>query len=189
MSFPVVPLESIPTHGLTVDIGDWARAACGEGLGGTTTRVGGRIEIVRTGRRIAVRGALEGAATVVCDRCGEPLPLVAAGEVDCLYLPVDEIAAAPVDGEELEEAPEHGEYDGVALDLAHVVREFFALERPVRVLCADADPTADAACHARFRARAVTKPADGLVARPGDDVGPPAPDPRLAALKGVKPTH
>lgn len=174
MSFPVVPLESIPTQGLTVDVGDWARAGCGEGLGGEVTAVGGRLVVTRSGRHIVVRGALSGAATTRCDRCGEPLHLSVSGDVDCVYVPVDELAQRE-DEEPPEDAPEQGEYDGVALDLAHVAREFFALERPARMLCADLDPAADAACLARFRARA--------------NLGPSEPDPRFAALKGVKPTR
>jgi uncharacterized metal-binding protein YceD (DUF177 family) len=175
VSFPVVALESIPAHGLSVVVQEWARVACGEGLGGTPTAVGGTLDVRRVGRHILVSGALDGAAIVPCDRCGEPLALTVAGEVACEYLPVDEIAAAPVDSDEPEDAEpgDQGEYDGVALDLVHVVREFFALERPARVLCADLDPAADAACLARFRARA--------------GVSPPEPDPRLAVLKGVKP--
>ncbi len=176
MSFPVVLLDSIPTHGLSVDVSDWARAACGEGLGGSPSRVGGHLEITRTGRHILVRGDLEGAATTACDRCGEPLHFAVAGDVDCVYLPVDELAQREQSEEEApEDAPEQGEYDGVSLDLVHVVREFFALERPARLLCGDLDPAADAACLERFRARA--------------NLGPPEPDPRFAVLKGVKPTR
>lgn len=178
MSFPVVSLESIPTHGLNVDVSDWARAACGEGLGGAPSHVGGRLAIFRNARHIVVRGQIEGAATSACDRCGEALQLSVSGDVDCVYVPVDELAASTkdVDADDTpEDAPEQGEYDGVALDLVHVAREFFALERPVRLLCADLDPAADAACLARFRAKA--------------NLGQPEPDPRFAVLKGVKPTR
>ncbi|MDP2317298.1 MAG: DUF177 domain-containing protein [Pseudomonadota bacterium] len=175
MSFPVVPLESIPTHGLTVQVQDWGRAACGEGLGGEAGAVSGHLVVTRQGRHILVSGTLEGSATVVCDRCAEPLRFTVAGEVDCVYIPRDEVAAQPVDEEPPEEAREEGEYDGVELDLVHVVREFFALERPARILCGDLDPAADAACLERFRTRAALAPAP--------------PDPRFSVLKGVKPTR
>lgn len=175
MSFPVISLDSIPTHGLTVQVQDWARGGCGEGLGGASTAVGGQLVLTRTGRHIIVRGQLQGSANVACDRCGELLAFSIAGEADCAYLPADEIVATPNEDDSPEEPPDHGEYDGVALDLVHVVREFFALERPVRILCADTDPTADAGCLARFRVRA--------------DLAPPQPDPRFAVLKGVKPTR
>jgi uncharacterized metal-binding protein YceD (DUF177 family) len=143
-------------------------------LGGEDPAVGGHLSVTRTGRDIVVRGALSGEATTRCDRCGEARRLSVSGDVDCVYAPVGALARGD-DEEPPEDAPEQGEYDGVALDLVHVVREFFALERPARLLCADLDPAADAACLARFRARA--------------HLGPSEPDPRFAALKGVKPTH
>ncbi|MDP2306352.1 MAG: DUF177 domain-containing protein [Pseudomonadota bacterium] len=175
MPFPVIALDSIPTHGLAVQVLDWARVGCGEGLGGECTSVSGHLEVSRKGRHIVVNGQLAGAATVICDRCGEPCHFSAAGAASCVYLPFDEIAATKVDEDSQEEALDHGEYDGVALDLVHVVREFFALERPARVLCADFDPAADAACLERFRSRA--------------DLSRDQPDPRFALLKGVKPTR
>lgn len=173
MSFPIVALEAIPNPGLSVVVREWAVAPCGEGLGGAATRVEGELTLTRSGRRIVVDGRLAGAATVACDRCGEPLPLEIDGHVSCTYVPVSELA--PKDTEEDDEAAEpaeESEYDGVSLDLVHVVREFFALERPVRVLCADFDGAADPECHARFRGRA--------------HLAEPEPDPRFAALKTVK---
>lgn len=175
MSFPTISLDSIPTHGLTVQVVDWARVGCGEGLGGECTSVSGRLEVSRKGRHIVVSGELAGAATIICDRCAEPCHFSVGGVVGCVYLPFDEIAVTTIDEDAPAEPPDHGEYDGVALDLVHVVREFFALERPARVLCADFDPAADAACLQRFRARA--------------DLPPDQADPRFAVLKGVKPTR
>ncbi len=176
MSFPVIQLDSIPTHGLRVEVAGWALVGCGEGLGGAPTRVGGRLEITRAGRRIVVQGTLDGAADTACDRCGQPSHFAASGDVDCVYVPVDEVVERGEDAEPpADDAPDEGEYDGVSLDLVHVVREFFALERPARLLCADVDPAADAACLQRFRALA--------------NLGPPEPDPRFSVLKGVKPTR
>lgn len=174
MPFPVVALEAIPNQGLSVAVRAWAEGACGEGLGGVTSRVEGELTLTRQGKRIHVGGTLSGAATVACDRCGEPLPLEIEGEVACTYVPVSELAPARAEGDDEPSEPEdEGEYDGVALDLVHVVREFFALERPVRVLCIDFDPASDPACLVRFRGRA--------------NLAEPAPDPRFAALKSVKP--
>jgi uncharacterized metal-binding protein YceD (DUF177 family) len=169
VSFPVVALEAIPPHGLTVPVGEWARAACGAGLGGTVRYVGGELLVTRQGRDIAVRGSLRGGVTVACDRCGELLELDAEPEVSCLYLAPRADGESPAESE----ADELGEYDGVTLDLAHVVSETLALERPFRVLCADLDPAQDAACMARFKARSNLPPSE--------------PDPRLAVLKGYKP--
>ena len=174
MSFPVVTLESIPSHGLSVEVRSWALVACGEGLGGSARSVDGQLEVTRVGPDIRIEGEVRGAALVACDRCGELLDLEIATDVSCLYL-----APRPADQEEpTSDTDEVGEYDGVSMDLAHVVRESLALERPLRLYCADlADPPArdqvDTACLARFKARA----------------GTPTPeiDPRLAALQGFKP--
>lgn len=163
MSFPVVPLESVPTQGLQSAVGDWALAAVAEGLDGDGPRVGGTLSVRRAGRHLVVVGTLDGAATVACDRCGEPVVLALSGAVSCLYSPVDALPEAgededrsgPVIPEEVPFAVEDvGEYDGVSLDLRDVVREFFAVERPARFVCADVDPLADAACGERWRARA-----------------------------------
>lgn len=152
MSFPVVPLDSIPAQGLEVDVQGWALAACAVGLGGPAREASGHLAVNRQGRDIGVRGDVHGAADLVCDRCGAALSFAADAAVDCLYLaPRGEDEAPPeTDYEDL------GEYDGVALDLAHVVSESLALERPFRVLCGEVDPAEDAACLARFRAKAGT---------------------------------
>ena len=163
MSFPVVPLESIPTHGLDTPVGDWARAAAAEAFEGEMVRLAGELSVTRVGRHVAVQGAIEGAARVACDRCGEPVELALGGPISCLYSPVD---AVPVLDEDEDRAgpalpdglpfavTDVGEYDGVAIDLRDVVREYFAVERPARFRCSDADPSADEACTARWRARA-----------------------------------
>jgi uncharacterized metal-binding protein YceD (DUF177 family) len=142
-------------------------------LSGVSSQVSGQLHLTRSGRRIVVRGHLSGTASLPCDRCGETLPLSVEGDIDCGYSPVD--ALAPPADDAAGDLEDEGEYDGVALDLVHVVREFFALERPPRVLCGDLVPGADEACLQRFRARA--------------HLGAPPPDPRLAALKGVKPVN
>ncbi len=162
MSFPVVTVESIPTQGLQAVVGEWARAAVAEGLSGTPSRLSGELSVRRVGRHIAVVGALRGAADTVCDRCGEPLEIAIEGGVSCLYSPVDAIPEVSEDEERsgpaipdgiAVEVEDVGEYDGVSLDLRDVVREFFAVERPARFVCADVVPDADAACSARWRER------------------------------------
>src|SRR5436190_853289 len=168
MAFPIVPIESIPSHGLSVEVRDWAKVACGEALEGSTRFVDGQLEIVRVGPDVRATGELRGGVRVACDRCGEPLDFDVATTVSCRYL-----APRGIDEQEPEasDSEDFGEYDGVALDLTHVVRESFSLERPVRFLCADFAPPdqadkVDAACLARFHARA--------------QLPPPEPDPRLA---------
>ncbi len=162
MSFPVLSIDALPTQGLQVVVGDWARAAVAEGLAGEPTRVAGDLSIRRVGRHLAVVGALDGTAATVCDRCGEPVAITVSGQVSCLYSPVDALVEAgedeerggPVLPEGISIAVEDvGEYDGASLDLRDVVREFFAVERPARFVCADAAPEADAACRDRWRER------------------------------------
>ncbi len=171
MSLPFVPLENVPPHGMTVNVGAWAQAAAAEALGGTDVSASGTLEVRRTGRDLHVTGTLHGSARGACDRCVAPVPLVVAVTVDCLY------AAPRKDDETIPDDAyaEIGDYDGATLDMAHVVRETLALERPARLRCADVDPDQDAACHERWRAAAGNPD--------------PNPDPRLAALAGFKTSH
>lgn len=158
MSFPIVPLESIPTHGLSVDVGAWAHPAVAEALGGPVRSCAGDLELRRTGPHIVVRGHLDASAEIVCDRCSEPLILAIGGEVVCLYSPITALPA--VDDDDDRSGPvlpsglpfpveDVGEYDGIALDLRFVVGEYFAVERPLRVRCGDLDPAQETACLAR----------------------------------------
>lgn len=163
MSVPVVTLESLPTHGLEVEVADWARGAAAEGLGGELDALAGHLSVRRAGRHLLVHGELSGSARVPCDRCGAPVALAVAGELSCVYSPVDALPAPEAedepDGPALPEGlpfavRDVGEYDGASLDLRDVVREHFTVERPAVVRCGDVDPAADAACHARWRALA-----------------------------------
>ncbi len=175
MSFPTVLLDQVPAHGLSVRVATasspWAVAAAGEGLSGSDATVEGSFEVRRLGRDLHVTGRLSGSARVQCDRCAEAVVLSVEAELDCLY------AAPRGDDETLPEEAyaDIGEFDGVALDLAHVVSESLALERPARVRCGEEDASLDAACLARWRAAA------GATAS--------VPDPRLAALAGFKPPN
>ena len=171
MSLPFVPLDHVPAHGLTVTVGPWAHAAAAEAMEGADVAVNGTLEVRRAARDLHVTGTLNASANVACDRCGVSVPLVVAASVNCLY------AAPRADGDPLPDDTfeEIGDYDGATLDMAHVVRETLALERPARLRCADVAPDQDAACHARWRAAAGNPD--------------PTPDPRLAALAGFKASH
>lgn len=166
-----VALDAIPVPGLDFVVQGWAMGACAEGLGGAAASVSGNLHVSREGGDIGVRGPLSASADVTCDRCGQPARLQVETDVDCLYL------APRAEGTESPESDfaELGEYDGVTLDLAHVVRESLALERPMRVLCGDLDPAAEESCLARWR----------------ESAGAPerAADPRLAVLQHFKPVH
>ena len=146
-SFPVVPLETVPPHGLTVKVESWANDQAAQSLGGDLVGVTGNLYVKRTGNDLHVTGTVDGTANVPCDRCSANVRMRVRADVECLY-------AAPRGVDQALPEDEHtdiGDYDGVALDLAHVVGESLALERPARVLCGEDDPAADEACLARWR--------------------------------------
>ena len=67
MSLPFVPLENVPPHGMTVNVGAWAQAAAAEALGATDVSASGTLEVRRTGRDLHVTGTLHGSARGACD--------------------------------------------------------------------------------------------------------------------------
>ena len=184
-SFPRVTPDAIPPHGLSVSLGPWATVPCAEGAEGEVQKLDGKLKIVRHGVHLEVRGDLGAQVQLRCDRCREPLALNISGRLDCLYSPISEIPVREEDEEgdfpmpiELPEpVSDQGEYDGVALDLRDVVREFFALERPPAIRCSDLNPALEEACWDRWR----------TLAGPLDDGV--AIDHPFAALAGFKPTR
>lgn len=166
MPLPLVPLDSVPSSGLDVPVGAWAKASVMEAFG--ADGVTGELRILRSGVHMVVSGHLDLVAQVPCDRCTAIIPLHLHPVVACVYSPItavpehgeDDDVAGPVLPQELPVAVEDAsEYDGITLDLASVVCESLEVERPVRWRCADAfpdDPQADSACEARWRALAGT---------------------------------
>ncbi len=148
MSIPLVPLENVPSHGMTVPVGPWADARAAEAMEGAVRSLSGTLQLTREGRDLRVRGTIDSSADVPCDRCGVAVTFPVHSDVDCLYVaPRADGDAAPSD-----ESDDLGDYDGVALDLAHVVGESLALDRPARIRCADVDASTDEACLTRWRA-------------------------------------
>lgn len=169
-----VALAAIPPTGHHAHVGEVFRPAAEEGMGGPVGTLDGHVELVRRGPHVLARGNVDAVGEVACDRCGSPLALRVAGEFACVYSPLDSLRERGENeddegGPEVPEAfageaDEVSEYSGDTIDLAQVVREFVALERPARVFCADVAPAAeraaaDAACHARIAAVA---PADDV---------------------------
>lgn len=158
----IVALTDIPTRGLDVQVGPWAQAACAEGLAGEVKAFAGELKVTRHEVHIAVRGELHVVGELPCDRCGAPLVVSVGGDVSVLYSPVAALPETVEDTEGLPSAPvqldlpieDVGEYDGKALDLAEVVREWVTVERPARLTCGEVDEAEDAACRERFRLRA-----------------------------------
>ncbi len=175
----IVALADIPHRGLDValDHSAWARKAAGEGLGGEVKAFAGTFAITRHGKHAAVVGEMHAVGEVACDRCGAPLVVSLGGELSCLYSPLSALPERTSDDEGLPRPPvsldfeveDVGEFDGENLDLAQVVREWFTVERPARLVCADVDPDSDSSCRDRFRSLA------------GPVTAPPV-DPRLAVL-------
>lgn len=182
MSLPLIRLDALGPRGLEVTPGAWADPCAAEGAGGPVADLTGNIRLERYDRSIFASGTLSGVATVPCARCLTPLTLPISGTFACLYTPLSEIPERGEDDEGDPEVPadlagrvdEFGEYDGIALDLGSVVREFFALEAPPQPRCGDiAQPhladQEDAACLARWRARVgppASVPTDDVVASP-----------------------
>lgn len=158
----IVALADVPSHGLSVPLGAWGPAAAAAGFGGEVKAFEGAFVVTRHAEHLAVRGEIHLVGEVPCDRCGEPLVLSLGGELSVLYSPISSVPETEEDDEGLPRPPialeepveDLGEYDGVSLDLAAVVREWATVERPVRLLCGELDEAEDAPCRARFRARA-----------------------------------
>jgi hypothetical protein len=68
-SFPVVPLETVPPHGLTVKVDAWANQEAANGLGGALEGVTGSLFVKRLAKDLHVSGTVDGTAHVPCDRC------------------------------------------------------------------------------------------------------------------------
>lgn len=185
MTFPVVSIDSIPSHGLSVTVGPWAEPSVAEALGGPVLACTGGLTLLRKGLHIIVQGDLSARAEVACDRCGEAITLPVAGPVSCVYSPATALPEPEEDDDRHGPAFPSGlpvavtdvsEYTGDSLDLRDVVAEFFAVERPMRVVCGEVDPSLEAECSARWNLRAP----------PDSEPLEPAPSP-FSILKQFKP--
>ncbi len=185
LALPLVQTDAVPTSGLDVVVGAWAKDAVTAAFG--ESAYAGNLRVMRKGPHLVVTGELTLSCTVSCDRCTAAIPLSLTPQVACVYSPISKVperteddgAAGPAFPQDLPVAVEDaGEYDGVALDLADVVVESFEVERPARWLCGDAfpdDAQADSACAARWRALSGAS-----------EVAAPSP---FAALAGWKPAE
>ncbi len=157
-----VALADIPAPGLDIVLGSWAAAACASGFGGEVKAFEGALTLTRHGVHIAARGEVHLVGEVPCDRCSDSLVVSLGGDVSIVYSPLASLPEVTDDEDGLPQAPvdvgftvdDVGEYDGVALDLSAVVREWAMVERPARLTCGVLDEAEDEACEARFRSRA-----------------------------------
>ena len=133
-------------------------------------RVWGRAD--RRRDQIRVRGEIQTAVELPCDRCLAPAPVPVNVEFAALFGPPEESAA---EAKELsDEDLDFSAYEGGAIDLDAVVREQILLALPLRQLCRDECKGLCPACGADLNTQTCECP-------PGDT------DPRWAALKDLKP--
>lgn len=156
----IVALADIPNRGMSVPLGPWARAAAAEGIAGDVGAMEGSLELTRHDAHVVVRGELHLVGEVACDRCRDPILVSLGGDVSVLYSPVNTLPETVEDELGLPKPPvdvgfaveDVGEFDGLALNLADVVREWATIERPTRLMCGDFVEDADPACQARYQA-------------------------------------
>ena len=142
----------------------------------------GNLELSRHDAHVLVRGELHLVGEVACDRCRDPILVSLGGDVSIVYSPVNTLPETVEDELGLPKSPvdvgfaveDVGEFDGVALNLADVVREWATIERPTRLMCGDMAEQADPACMARYQALS------GTSAFPSGDL-------RFAILSAFKP--
>jgi uncharacterized protein len=97
--------------------------------------VTGRLD--RTGLGVRLRGQLDGAIEMPCDRCLREVVVPIHRALDLFYTPDDPLAGR---GGEMEVQPrdlDFAVYQHEAIDLDELVREQVALSVPTRVLCRD----------------------------------------------------
>jgi uncharacterized protein len=96
-------------------------------------RVSGRLD--RTGLGVHLRGELEGAVEVPCDRCLREVVIPVHRNLDLFYTPDDPLAGRSGETELQPRDLDFAIYEHEAIDLDELVREQMALSLPTRVLC------------------------------------------------------
>jgi uncharacterized protein len=162
------------------------REALGDDRGGAVDGGELDVELYADGTTVFVQGAIKGTIAIACSRCVAPMALELDERLRVTYVPAaempvrdddDERAAKPAaeddDGVELTpDALDVFPYDGETVDLEALVREQFVLAVPYAPLCRE--------------------DCKGLCTQCGADqnLAPcdcaPIPDPRFAALAGMK---
>jgi len=96
-------------------------------------RVRGRAS--RRGEEVRVRGLIEAAAEVGCDRCLAPVTVPLEVEFETAFIPQEEAAGEADNVELLAEDMGLAAFEGDAIDLDELVREQILLALPSRNLC------------------------------------------------------
>lgn len=94
------------------------------------------FEAYRLGRRLILRGGLNGAIEIPCGRCVEPYTQEFREPLELLLEPLADPRAEPPGGIELDpEELELARYAGDELDLGGVLREILSFAWPMQPLC------------------------------------------------------
>lgn len=88
---------------------------------------------------VQVKAEIRGAFSCLCSRCGDPMVLPLAIEVDHHWLPAGELEVAA--GEGPDDDPDVSAHDGVAIDLEPLALDVLLVEVPLAPACAAGDPT------------------------------------------------
>ncbi len=138
-----IEVANLKRDGVQVDLGatsDGLRAAAAVALEGVLLALDGELSVTAEGGLAKVGGRVSARVGRGCERCGSPLELEVAGEVDLAYMP----ESSDPDGGEHELSPadlDLGWYREGLLDLTDVLSEALALQLPPLVACTD-----EAAC-------------------------------------------
>jgi uncharacterized metal-binding protein YceD (DUF177 family) len=168
-----IAIDTLRDVGLALgagEMGPWALRAASEGLDGEVRALAGRLELNVFGAEVRATGALEAVRVGACDRCTGAIEARIGGPIDLVFVPSG--SRGDASRELASDEMDVGFYEEGAVDLGALVREHFALLRPIRLACDSAGvrPLGGEPC-------APSMP------QPEDDT---AVDPRFAALAGLK---
>jgi len=137
------------------------------------THLEARMQLLRVGDNVFVRGALAGEVFVPCVRCLAPADVAIDVPLHLTATPDDLVASDDDEGEPLDEDVDYFTHDGETLDLNQVLREAVILAVPMTALCREGCRGLCPVCGGDRNER---------------DCGCPAPsvgDPRFAALASL----
>ncbi|MBN1336421.1 MAG: DUF177 domain-containing protein [Deltaproteobacteria bacterium] len=133
-----IVVEELPEAGLELAFGPtdrWAVDAARQGLDGEVLELAGTLRVRRLGPGVQVTGRARAAVAQRCVRCLREVRVVVDGPVSLWYEASPE--HAPDQAALTADALDVGFLEGGDLDLGVVLMEFFALEGPTVVRCAD----------------------------------------------------
>ena len=134
-----------------------------------------RSEIRKDGRKFRLVGQMTTTLETSCSRCLEPFTIPVNAQFDLLFLPVAD-AGAEAERELGDDDVGVSFYKDDQIDLGEVMREQFYLALPMKPLCREDCQGLCPVCGKNRNVEPCTCTADWI-------------DPRLEALKNLRPTH